>query len=193
MHPAQGNDVRILDIARHLEGIETEWHRLGTVWAHQIGIAREQMDTAINSLTVEFAGIVDGLDAVAVLARDMEAEETRLRQGASPDESAVVSVLENNTARLEREALRIRANVESSLVHLQFQDRVNQILGHVESNIHALPNALAQIRDTFVQSGQLRPLDFTPLLAAIEASYTTAEERGSPADGENAEDDLTFF
>lgn len=151
------------------------------------------MDTAIVSLTEEFAGIVSGLDALIALARELEADESRLVQAVRENAQDSVPDLETSAVRLEREALRIRGNVETSLVHLQFQDRVNQILAHVESNIHALPDALAQIRDTYIRSGHLTPLDFTPLLAAIEASYTTAEERGSHAGGEDDEDDLTFF
>ena len=197
-----------MEIARHLEGVEKEWHRLGSVWASQISNARQQMDHAITHLTDEFSGIVTGLDALVTLARELEANESRLLQavhatgprvgGDSAEDVTEIAAaeLETSAVRLEREALSIRNNVDSSLVHLQFQDRVNQILGHVESNIHALPDALADIRETFIRSGRLTPLDFTPLLAAIEASYTTTEERGLHQNGKLADDDsddLTFF
>lgn len=186
--------------------MEKEWHRLGSVWAGQISNARRQMDHAISHLTDEFSGIVSGLDALVTLARELEANEGRLLQavqsngvrvdGSEDATSEAATELETSAVRLEREALRIRNNVDSSLVHLQFQDRVNQILGHVESNIHALPDALADIRETFLRSGRLTPLDFSPLLAAIEASYTTTEERGLHQNGKLADDDsddLTFF
>lgn len=174
MHPSDTHE----DIVLHLHEVEVQWRRLGEVWAGQIALARRQMDTAIFDLTREFADIVDNLSVLAALARDLDNDETRLAQAT----------------RLELKAAAIRANVESSLIHLQFQDRVNQILGHVEANIGALPDALATIRDTFQTTGRLTPPDFSPLLAAIAASYTTREERAlhqgqSVDDG----DELTFF
>lgn len=186
------------DIVLHLHEVEVQWRRLGEVWAGQIALARQQMDTAIFDLTREFADIVDNLSVLAALARDLENDETRLAQATQAAPGAtdgdVVEELEKTATRLELKAAAIRANVESSLIHLQFQDRVNQILGHVEANIGALPDALATIRDTFQTTGRLTPPDFSPLLAAIAASYTTREERAlhqgqSVDDG----DELTFF
>lgn len=176
------------EIVRHLESIEAEWHRLGSVWGEQIGNARRHMEVASVSLTGEFAEIVSGLDNLVSLMREFQQSASQASQ------PALGETLEDPAERLEQEALRLRGSVETALVHMQFQDRVNQILGHVQDNIHALPDALARIRDTYVNTGHLTPLDFTPLLDAIAASYTTLEERASH-DGRDADaaDELTFF
>jgi hypothetical protein len=190
---------RSRDIVRHLEAADREWRQLGEIWGKHIANARGQMETAIVALTQAFADIVRSLDELVATARWLEGNEGRLTPvlgaGAGADCQVVVEQLEHAAVRLETEAAKIRVNVEAALVHLQFQDRVNQILGHVETNIRTLPDALADVRGCFELTGRLPPLDFSPLLAAIEASYTTDEERaahrGCPAAGEVYE--ITYF
>ncbi len=186
----------------HLAAAESEWLRLGDVWAGQVALARRQMDGAILELTREFGDIVSSLGALSRLARELEGNEVRLSRviqetgedTRSGESWAVVLDLENSAVRLEQEALRIRGNVEASLVHLQFQDRVDQILAHVASSIAALPEALAGVRCGYESTGKLPLLDFSPLLAAIEASYTTAEEHALHQGGASeGNDELTFF
>lgn len=189
------------DVINHLEGVEEQWRHLGGVWAGQIANARSQMETAIVELTRHFAHIATDLDALASTCRLLENDERLLAQAivdSSKDENQpLVDELETTAARIEREAGHIRKSVEAAIVHLQFQDRVNQVLGHVEENINALPDAFASIRDTYRRTGELTPPDFTPLLKAIEASYTTAEEhalhRGDSVTEHDENGEITFF
>lgn len=185
------------DVVRHLTSAEAEWRRVGGVWAGQISTVRRQMGGAIEQLASEFSGIVAGLHRLVALAHELEGDEARISRASGDSDGhdrEVVMELESSAARLEMEAMRIRANVESSLVHLQFQDRVDQILGHVETSVHALPDALAIVRHTYERTGKLDPLDFSPLLAAIEATFSTAEEHALSQGGEAEDgDELTFF
>lgn len=102
----------------------------------------------------------------------------------------VMQQMEEATDMLRREGAGVQAEVEESLVHLQFQDRVNQLLGHVHASIehfaHALHYALAE----------LQPLDTAQMLNTLESSYTMAEERqnhGAGSAAQTAADEITFF
>lgn len=93
---------------------------------------------------------------------------------------------------LQAESRGIQTEIIQSLVQLQFQDRVNQMIGHVTEN-------LAQL------SEQLRS-DATPdvhaLLSALESTYAMVEERhshasqhGNSASSQHTHDseEVTFF
>jgi methyl-accepting chemotaxis protein len=65
--------------------------------------------------------------------------------------------------------------VSDALMQLQFQDRVSQILSHVQQNIARLPSYLdEQARGA---DGAPAPLDARTLLAELESTYAMAEER----------------
>lgn len=83
----------------------------------------------------------------------------------------------------------IKGEVEQTLVHLQFQDRIGQMLSHVRDNISAAGTQLTQSPDVS---------DVAKLLRELETSYAMAEERAahsaSPSyDNVKAGGDITFF
>ena len=88
----------------------------------------------------------------------------------------------------------IQAEVASSLVQLQFQDRVSQILTHVRDSVSAFPEMLRDNAARFHQDGRLRPLAIGEVLARLERSYATREEQanhGRDVSGGNGE--IAFF
>jgi len=86
----------------------------------------------------------------------------------------------------------VSASLNNAVVHFQFQDRVSQILGHVQ-------DSLAQLQ-TQLQAG-LQSLDVSALMHELERNYTMAEERNNHAASRVAgtkasaapSEDLTFF
>jgi methyl-accepting chemotaxis protein len=127
-------------------------------------------------------------------------------QALTNSETAIGSVLGNfrqvtnglseASGILRRESDGIRNEVTMSLVHLQFQDRVSQILSHVHENISRLPGYLEQNREEFERNGRLAPVDTAQLLKDIESSYAMAEEHGShsgKAQTAPAASDISFF
>ena len=88
----------------------------------------------------------------------------------------------------------IKSEVAESLVQLQFQDRVSQILCHVKDNIDAFPAYLQQSEQKFREHGQLQAIDWTGLLHKLEHSYATTEERDNHSGKQStAEEEITFF
>jgi methyl-accepting chemotaxis protein len=97
---------------------------------------------------------------------------------------------------LKNESVGIQSEVEASLVQLQFQDRVSQIMSHVRQNIDDLSPMLAWRRAAFEQDGSVPPMDLSALLADLEKSYATDEERsggGTTQVNAGAAHEVTFF
>ncbi len=99
-------------------------------------------------------------------------------------------------ARLEKEAGTVRGHIENLLVELQFQDRVSQILQHVN---HGLGD-LTRIAQGAVASNRATVPDYEPLFAEMQRNYTTDEERhnhlGGASAGSRGADtgsEITFF
>ncbi|MCR2745433.1 methyl-accepting chemotaxis protein [Limnobacter parvus] len=133
-------------------------------------------------------------------AARMESSDEKVLSQASDTLSGVVEQFEQVTVPLHQASEQIIANtnqVSSSLnnavVHFQFQDRVSQILGHVQDSLNQMKGQL---------SLGLQDLNVAALMHELESKYTMAEERvnhASPSKGAaaakaaSATDELTFF
>ncbi len=105
--------------------------------------------------------------------------------------------------RLREESRGVQGEVAQALVQLQFQDRVGQILSHVQHNIARLPEVLDEHRRASDAAGALQPLQPQALLDELESSYAMREERESHAAGPGgvarkapaapAASEITFF
>jgi methyl-accepting chemotaxis protein len=122
--------------------------------------------------------------------------------GVLNDFRGVTEALVKSTTLLKNESVGIQSEISESLVQLQFQDRVAQILGHVKANIDRMPACLAEHRDAVARSGVLSPVSPAGLLGELENTYAMAEERhvhraGSTAPkraaAPAAAEEITFF
>lgn len=133
-------------------------------------------------------------------AARMESSDEKVLSQASETLSGVVEQFEQVTVPLHQASEQIIANtnqVSSSLnnavVHFQFQDRVSQILGHVQ-------DSLSQVKSQ-LNTG-LEALNVAALMHELERKYTMAEERvnhsgkgsaSATAKPAASSDELTFF
>lgn len=98
--------------------------------------------------------------------------------------------LEESTMLLQRESERITLEVSDALVQLQIQDRVNQVLMHVQTNIAALCGKLTP------PNGELQPGDIAAVAGALKDSYTMEEElatHGGSSSTKAQASEITFF
>lgn len=126
------------------------------------------------------------INAAVKTSRQTAESETK---ALSASEAAISNVLGNfrqitnglseSSGILRSESDGIKNEVAMSLVQLQFQDRVSQILSHVRDNIGSLPNYLEKSRVEFERSGRLEPVAAGQLLKEIESTYAMAEEHGN--------------
>lgn len=133
-------------------------------------------------------------------AARMESSDEEVLSQASETLSGVVEQFEQVTVPLHQASEQIILNtnqVSSSLnnavVHFQFQDRVSQILGHVQDSLGQMKSQL----NTGIET-----LNVAALMHELECKYTMAEERvnhsgkGSPkpaGKSSGGSDELTFF
>lgn len=82
----------------------------------------------------------------------------------------VAKNLSESASVLRVENQRIKAQVSESLVHLQFQDRVTQVLGHVRGS-------LTDLQATLCATSELSIEDARMLVDNLARSYSTSEER----------------
>lgn len=131
---------------------------------------------------------------VAAAGKSIAEERTFLKNARESTRNALDRVeqmtedLCTSQARLQLEGTQIAGDMDQLLVTLQFQDRVNQILQHVEEGLAELPRHLHP-RES-LQSVQ-------DWLQSMENRYSTAEERAAHRNEGVATagggDDITFF
>lgn len=97
---------------------------------------------------------------------------------------------------LHQESRGVRDEVTEVLVNLQFQDRVNQILGHVESDMKRFLALLESRRAALAGGVVPEPVDIAAWLADMERSYTTLEQHNNHGGRQGRmpeQSEVTFF
>ncbi|MDT4331433.1 methyl-accepting chemotaxis protein [Methylomonas sp. MS20] len=99
---------------------------------------------------------------------------------------------------LRGHSAQIRDEIFSVLIAFQFQDRVSQMLSHVEHNLEGLQNAVETRHDS--SDWHAGSLDVAQILSRMELSYTMPEELINHTSGGAVESagpaddgDITFF
>ena len=153
--------------------------------ARQVG----QISSAIDS-TCQAAGESMRAEANSVQTSEQTIDKvlTALR--------GVTDALAQSSDLLQHESVGIKAEVADALVQLQFQDRVSQIMAHVQQNIARLPAYLDEHRQR-TTGATVPALQARALLAELESTYAMAEERtlhqGAAKPAPQQAEEITFF
>lgn len=150
---------------------------------------------------------------VALISQTIEGTCTAAEQSLNDDNAAVAAskgsiesvlgqfrgstqALMQRADELKQSRDYLQREISQALLHLQFQDRVSQIMGHVKTNIERVPQLMAEGRER-CGTGQFPPaLDARALLDELERSYAMADERGgggAATQGAPAASTITFF
>lgn len=131
-----------------------------------------RINERIGSLGDSLKDLCERSEAALAGESDIVAKcETNI-QGVLSKFGVTSIALEQTTERLRSESSSIKSELESSLVHLQFQDRVSQILQHAAKSLRELAKgASAQSVQETQQIAQL--------VSAMTRGYTTAEQRAA--------------
>ena len=104
--------------------------------------------------------------------------------------SAAVEALGTSSEILQRESTGIRGEVADVLVSLQFQDRVSQMLMHIQNDLEKLEHKVSDERCAD------ESFDASLWLNELESSYTTAEQHAVHSGGRDSrppDSEITFF
>jgi methyl-accepting chemotaxis protein len=146
------------------------------------------------------AAIVDTCKVVedAVQARDDRAHSTENVIGKVLGEfKEVTDSLQHASTLLRVESETIKQHINQSLVEMQFQDRVSQIMSQVIKNLGHLPEVLQAQQQAYAQSGNLVAHDPQDMLDEMKKSYVMADQHviheGGQVQSTTAATDISFF
>ncbi len=172
----------VADEVRKLSNLSSD---TGKKMAEQVGIIN-------NAIT----GVIGMAEKFATDDRHIidEAENT-IRKVLANFESVTSGICESST-RLRRESDGIREEIAETLVHLQFQDRISQILAHVRANLDGLHNRILQHLKENASCGTAA-IDAKRWIDEMALGYSTTEQRlihrGEMPASKPDSDEITFF
>lgn len=172
----------------------------------------------LANLSGEIGGRIDGNVAVInqAIVEACRAAEQSVReenQTVATSEATIAGVLASfreatdalveSAAVLRNSSGGIKAEISEAMVQLQFQDRVSQIVSHLEQSFDRFLSSIDE-QETERQRGRgIAPMDPAPFLAELRKSYTMSEERSllngsaEPSKSTGASSggggDITFF
>ena len=148
-----------------------------------------------KEITKKVEAVTHAIHAALKVARDTATEDEATVSRAGGAISTVLdrfqglaADMEASTAALRDESAGVQAEIDDVLVALQFQDRMSQILTHVESDLGRLGEQ--------AQQGMVASVDVGAWLTQLESTYTTPEQYDNHAGKANtsaASTGITFF
>jgi methyl-accepting chemotaxis protein len=175
------------------------------VVANEVRTLSNRSADAGKHIAQQVGQISAAIEATCQAAGQSMRDESRAVQASEQKIGSVLSSLRGVTDALvhssdllQRESAGIQAEVGDALMQLQFQDRVSQILSHVQQNIARLPSYLDDhARQSAASGTPLQPIDPRALLAELESTYAMAEERSlhhtNARPAPQQAEEITFF
>jgi len=117
-------------------------------------------------------------------------------QDVLADFQGITDALMRSGTLLKDESIGIKSEINDSLVQMQFQDRVSQIMNHVKDNIERLPAFLREHQQQYAGGGSLQPLDPHALLTELKETYVMSDQHVVHEGGELGQKnstDISFF
>lgn len=110
----------------------------------------------------------------------------------------ITDALLRSSTLLRDESVGIKSEVGAALVQLQFQDRVSQIMSHVEKSIGQFPSHFQDHVEQHARTGDLKALDSQAFLTDLKNSYVMTDQHvvhagGKVTKGAAATTEITFF
>jgi len=154
--------------------------------------------------------ISDAIRATCDAAEASRSEDQGAMQASEQTIDAVLGqfreatdALVESSSQLKSGSAYVQGEISEALVHLQFQDRISQIMSHVRHSIERVPGELSASRERFERAQELQPVDAAGLLAELEKTYAMADERATHKGGSKnthgaapapqPADEITFF
>lgn len=156
----------------------------------QSGETGKRITEKVDAVNAAIVATLDAADQTAKL------DETTI-QGADAAVAGILGrfstaadALGTSSEILQRESTGIRGEVTDVLVSLQFQDRVSQMLVHIQNDLEKLG------QQVFASSGGNAAFDVEGWLNQLANTYTMVEQHAVHAGGQDArpqESEITFF
>jgi methyl-accepting chemotaxis protein len=112
------------------------------------------------------------------------------------DFKGVTGAFQQSSDLLQAESMSIQVEVNQSLVEMQFQDRVSQIMTQINKNLERLPEMLQEQSQHYAQTRVLPTPDAELLLTELKNTYVMADQHVIHAGGQVTQSnttDISFF
>jgi len=173
------------------------------VVAKEFGMLSNQSGETGRKIS-EKVGIISGaiVDTCTVARESVSAESGSLDvvhatiSRVMNDFKGVTGAFQKSSELLQAESKSIQAEVNQSLVEMQFQDRVSQIMTQINKHMDRLPEIFKLQQQQYAQSHVLQALDAQDFLADLKKNYVMADqhiihEGGTVQHSDNT--DISFF
>jgi methyl-accepting chemotaxis protein len=145
-------------------------------------LSRQSGDTA-KSIAAKVDTVERAIGEIVEVAQNYARSDARLAGNAETSIQGILQTFEhaadglaNRASQLHSESRAIQDAVAGTLVSLQFEDRVNQILTHVIADIGRMEEQFASLRDGASGTAPRKAVDVRHWLERLERGYTTLEQ-----------------
>ena len=156
----------------------------------------KKMAEKVTTINNAIHGVMDAADQFAEADRQTVADAEKTIHKVLAGFQAVTGGLCESSEMLRRESEGIRTEISDALVHLQFQDRISQILSHVRAGLERLEEHVAE-HTSARRRGIESAIDADRWIDEMALGYATTEQktahRGETAAVGAADDEITFF
>lgn len=159
----------------------------------------EKISSAIEDINAAMASTLKMSEASGSSEDIVIHEAEKSIEKTLNDLQAVLNVFKNDAQLLRGSSEQIRDQIFSVLTAFQFQDRVSQMLSHVEHNLSNLHQTV-ELNQRSGAERHANMININKTLAKMELNYTMPEEArihgsvtGSSQQSVSSDNDLTFF
>lgn len=156
----------------------------------------KKMADKVNVINSSIHRVMAAAEQSAEVDRSTVAEAEETIHKVLDGFQAVTGGLCDSSEILRRESEGIRAEISDALVHLQFQDRISQILSHVRASLERLEEHVAE-HTSARRRGIESAIDAGRWIDEMALGYATTEQkhahRGDTVGTGAGDDEITFF
>jgi methyl-accepting chemotaxis protein len=173
------------------------------VVAHEFGMLSKQSGDTGRRIAEKVGIISQAIIDTCTLARESVAAEDGSLQAVHTtidrvmnDFKGVTGAFQQSSDLLQTESMSIQVEVNQSLVEMQFQDRVSQIMTQVNKNLERLPQVLQEQSQYYAQTRVLPTPDAELLLTELKSTYVMADQHVIHEGGQVTQSnttDISFF
>jgi methyl-accepting chemotaxis protein len=200
------DQINVLALNAAIEAARAGEHGRGfAVVADEVRKLAATSSEAGERIIDKITGISDGMNQTLQLVETSSALDDKTVDESQQTIGEVLAGMHRmmsevgaDAGNLRQSSENLRGEINDVLVSLQFQDRLNQILDHVQSSLGEMERTLRDVQTHDGQNRHQDTLQVDDLLKRMLDEYTTHEERQSHRSGTSAApaaggSDLTFF
>ncbi|OHX10668.1 hypothetical protein BI347_19275 [Chromobacterium sphagni] len=199
------NQTNLLALNASIEAARVGEHGRGfAVVADEVRKLSQQSAQTGNQMSEKVETINAALEQTRQSTTSLGAQDADKGNGALDlldasvqDFSSVAGRLAEINQQMQTDGSQVERELHASLIAMQYQDRVSQILQHVASDLQRMLEYLQQVREARKNGSEPPAISSGEWMKRLESTYTTLEQaalhQGSGAKVQTSQGDVDFF